>query len=151
MKTQKTRSLSSRHYRPPSDGPTVWDCSLPRALWNPSNSPSTPFGFGTGHSWPTCASFSASSSIWKKVDTSSSIAPEGVGWPGRGASAPSSRSFLLRRRIRGTCCPSAVIIISESARVRRGAGQGKTCGMPTTSSDASRVPANRPVVDRDRG
>jgi hypothetical protein len=43
------------------------------------------------------------------------------------------------------------MVISESANVRRGDGQGKTCGMPTTSSEARRVPAKRPVVDRDRG
>lgn len=38
-----------------------------------------------------------------------------------------------------------------SANVRRGEGQGNTCGIPTTKSDASKVPAKRPVVDRDRG
>lgn len=148
---EQAQSVSLRHYRPPSDDPLAWCCSLPRALRNPSSSPRTPFGFGTGHSWPICDSFSASSSIWKNVDTSSSPAPEGAAWPGRGASVSDSMSFRRRRRIRGTCCPSAVIIISESARVRRGAGQGKMCGMPTTSSEASRVPANKPVVDRDRG
>lgn len=35
--------------------------------------------------------------------------------------------------------------------MRRGEGQGNTCGIPTTKRDASRVPAKRPVVDRDRG
>lgn len=53
--------------------------------------------------------------------------------------------------MRGTCCPSAVMVISESAKVRRGAGQGKTCGMPTTTRDARRVPAKRLIVDRERG
>lgn len=151
MKASKERIIPSHGgYRSPSAGSVVC-CSLGRALRNPSHSPRRTFGFGTGHSRLTCASFCASSSIWRNVDTSSSAAPEGVGGSGRGASDSESISFRRRRRIRGACCPSAVIVISESARVRRGAGHGKRCGRPTTSSEARRVPAKRPVVDRDRG
>lgn len=142
-----------RHYRPPSTDALacVWAGSLPRALRNPSSSPRTPLGFGTGHSRWTRASFSASSSIWKNVATSSSTAPGGAGYPGRAVSEFPSTSFRRRRRMRGTCCPSAVIVISESAKVRRGAGHGKRCGTPTTTSDARRVPAKRVLVDRDLG
>lgn len=39
----------------------------------------------------------------------------------------------------------------ESASMRRGAGQGKTCGIPTTRKEARSVAENKETVERDRG
>lgn len=128
----------------------VVDVEIPPLLVKPSNSPRIPRGLGTGHSWPALANLCASSSNCRNVDTSSSAA--GCVWPSGLPSWPrSSSSFRRRLRILWLGCPSADIIISESANVRRGAGQGKTCGRPTTTKEARSVPAKREDVDRDRG
>lgn len=129
--------------------PRCSDPSFPSV--NPSNSPSRPLGLGTGHSLRICfCNFSASASIWKNVDTSSSAGGVVAVVPLASGSSISA-SFLLLRLIRCTCCLSVLAIISESARVRRGAGHGKTCGRPTTNREAKRVVAKREDVDRERG
>jgi hypothetical protein len=116
----------------------------------PRISPTIAPGFGRGHSLPYFSILAASSSMCKNVDTSSSAA--GNDWPG--TLPPSSevpRSLLLLFRILWICCPFSVTIISESARVRRGAGQGKRWGKPTTKNEARSVAAKREEVVRDRG
>lgn len=112
-----------------------------------------PPGFGTGHSLPTLAIVFASSSIWRNVETSSSVA---CGRPRETPSVKScsgaSTAFLFFRLGLCTCRPStSVMDMSESARVRRGAGHGKIWGTPTMINEASRVAAKRELVDRDRG
>jgi hypothetical protein len=68
-----------------------------------------------------------------------------------GNASPSDTGFLLRLLGLSICWPSAVMTMFESANVRRGAGQGKTCGRPTMTTEASMVAANKELVERDRG
>lgn len=101
---------------------------LPLPSSNPSICPTMPRGLGTGHSLPLFSNAFDSFSICKNVANSSSTWEESrvgiplcVGCTCSGGSA----AFLLRFRILRSCCPSEVITVSESASVRRGAGQGK--------------------------
>lgn len=97
-------------------------------LVNPSHSPMRPLGFGTGHCRPSFAISLASASICRNVETSSSSWDARVfPFPGCGGCPSSATSMASLGLLRGRCtiCPSAVTTVSESARVRRGAGQGK--------------------------
>lgn len=109
-----------------------------------------PRGLGTGHSRPTFAIDSASASICKNVDISSSVDRAGVFFCVASASH-SGTGFLLRLLGLSIGWPSAVMAMFESAKARRGAGQGKTCGRPTMTTEASMVAANKELVERDRG
>jgi len=132
------------------------DCCSRRSLsrfLKPKSSPTIPPGFGTGHALPIFAIFSASASICRNVDTSSSATWEillDMPLIADGSSQALASFFFFARSLR-IDCPSGFIGVSESAKVRRGAGQGNICGMPTMRNEAKRVAAKREVVERDRG
>ena len=103
----------------------------------PSTSPTSPLGFGTGHSCDfLLIMIFSSSDICTDELSSSELASVGL--------SVSRRRRLLR-------LPSAVISSSASANLTRGAGHGTMCGMLTTRKDTNRVVPKREVVRRDRG
>ena len=117
----------------------VSSCSASEPL-NPSNLPTIPEGFGTGHS---CAAF--------LMTSSSSPGTAGPGLCTSDASSPSalelglSFGFILLLR------PSSNVSNSESAKRTRGAGHGTMCGMATTRNETAKVAPNKEEVRRDRG
>lgn len=99
--------------------------SAPFSL-NPSISPTSPVGFGIGHS------------LASLLDPSASC-----------PSAVSSLGAAHFRRLRRLGAPSG--ISSPSAYANRGAGHGRTCGRATTKKLAKRVVAKRVEVNFERG
>lgn len=109
-------------------------CDSVSVPWKPSQLPSMPPGFGTGHSLRDWVDGFGDSSVvvWLK-----STRP----------SVTCRVSFLLHMRLR----PFSSMTTSPSAYRVRGTGQGNRCGNPTTRKLATSVVAKSDEVMRDLG
>ena len=144
-RSSKISSLASRRHPPEPFFLVACTCTcgsgsgtLSLLSVNPSISPTTPLGFGIGHS---CAFFlitlfSSSDGVWysRGVD---------LIWGQLSVCA----CVLLRLRP----WPLLASSMSASAKRTRGAGQGMICGIATTRNDTIRVVPNKELVTRERG